>query len=137
MIWEISGICIGGITSSAIVAMVLAVEEWQWSRQHDEHIRLGFPSGPLSYWIARVRYVDGGGAHYPTRRDVGPPWSSGRVRRQRAGRRFLSWSNPHLSTAPLSSGAPLSDLPPVDDGRVESDAFVAPDGSRPCRRRGR
>ena len=42
MAWQIRGIPIGGVMSSAAVAVVLGAAELGWSGQHEEHLRLGF-----------------------------------------------------------------------------------------------
>ena len=42
MVWQIRSIPIGGVMSSAAVAVVLGASELGWFEQHGEHPRLGF-----------------------------------------------------------------------------------------------
>ena len=42
MVWQIQDIPIGGVMSSAAVAVVLGAAELGWLGQHDEHLKLGF-----------------------------------------------------------------------------------------------
>ena len=61
MVWQIRGIPVGGLMSSAALAVVLGVAELGWLGQHEEHLRLGFHFGerPVRSCISWRRYVGG------------------------------------------------------------------------------
>ena len=62
MVWQIRGIPIGGVKSSAAVAVVLGAAELGWLGQHEEHLRLGFQfrGRAVRSCISWRRYVDAG-----------------------------------------------------------------------------
>ena len=56
MMWQIQGIPVGGVMSSAAVAVVLGAAELGWIGQHDEQLRLGFQgaSSPKLHFVEEV-----------------------------------------------------------------------------------
>ena len=57
-VWESSGISIGGIMSSSVVAVVLGSEELSWLEKRAEHGDLGFHfdmSMPVEFYLDWVR----------------------------------------------------------------------------------
>ena len=60
MVWQIRGIPIGGVMSSAAVAVVLGAAELGWLGQHEEHLRFGFHfrGRAVRSCISWRRYVD-------------------------------------------------------------------------------
>ena len=60
LVWQIRGIPIGGVMSSAAVAVVLGVAELGWLGQHEGHLKLGFHfrGRAVCNCISWRRYVD-------------------------------------------------------------------------------
>ena len=61
MVWQIRGIPIGGVMSSAAVAVVLVAAKLVWLDQRQKHRQLGFLFGerPVRSYKPWKRYVDG------------------------------------------------------------------------------